>query len=118
VVYSAYSPWRPRTRSQVGIVGAGPAGLLPSHPLHVEGLASVVLDIRGCDYVEKRIRAGVLAQGTVDLLIESGVGDRMQRECLVHHGIELRFGGRGRRIGVAAPAVVDVYLGGDRRAHV
>lgn len=85
-------------RSQVGIVGAGPAGLLLSHLLHREGIASIVLEIRSRDYVEKRIRAGVLEQGTVDLLIESGAGDRMQREGMVHHGIELRFGGRGRRI--------------------
>ncbi len=88
-------------RSQVGIVGAGPAGLLLSHLLHLEGIESVVLEIRSRDYVEKRIRAGVLEQGTVDLLIESGVGDRMQREGLVHHGIELRFGGRGRRIALS-----------------
>ncbi len=88
------------------------------HLLHLQGIESVVLEIRSRDYVEKRIRAGVLEQGTVDLLIESGVGDRMRREGMVHHGIELRFGGRGRRIGVADPAVVDVYLGGDRGAHV
>jgi p-hydroxybenzoate 3-monooxygenase len=88
-------------RSQVGIVGAGPAGLLLSHLLHLEGIASVVLEIRNRDYVEKRIRAGVLEQGTVDLLIESGVGDRMRREGMVHHGIELRFGGRGRRIALS-----------------
>ena len=88
-------------RSQVGIVGAGPAGLLLSHLLHLEGTASVVLEIRSRDYVEKRIRAGVLEQGTVDLLIESGVGDRMRREGMVHHGIELRFGGRGRRIALS-----------------
>ena len=88
-------------RSQVGIVGAGPAGLLLSHLLHLEGIASVVLEIRSRDYVESRIRAGVLEQGTVDLLIASGVGDRMQREGLVHHGIELRFGGRGRRIALS-----------------
>jgi p-hydroxybenzoate 3-monooxygenase len=88
-------------RAQVGIVGAGPAGLLLSHLLHLEGIASVVLEIRSRDYVERRIRAGVLEQGTVDLLIASGVGDRMQREGMVHHGIELRFGGRGRRIALS-----------------
>lgn len=88
-------------RSQVGIVGAGPAGLLLSHLLHLQGIGSVVLEIRSRDYVEKRIRAGVLEQGTVDLLTESGVGDRMAREGMVHHGIELRFGGRGRRIALS-----------------
>jgi p-hydroxybenzoate 3-monooxygenase len=85
-------------RTQVGIVGAGPAGLLLARLLHRKGIESIVLEIRSRDYVEKRIRAGVLEQGTADLLIEAGVGDRMQREGLVHHGIELRFGGLGRRI--------------------
>ena len=85
-------------RTQIGIVGAGPAGLLLSHLLHLEGIESVVLESRGRDYVEGRIRAGVLEQGTVDLLTESGVGDRMKKEGMVHHGIELRFGGQGHRI--------------------
>jgi p-hydroxybenzoate 3-monooxygenase len=85
-------------RTQVGIVGAGPAGLLLSHLLHLEGIESVVLESRSRDYVEGRIRAGVLEQGTVDLLTESGVGDRMKKEGMVHHGIELRFGGQGHRI--------------------
>ena len=85
-------------RTQVGIVGAGPAGLLLSHLLHLEGIESVVLESRGRDYVEARIRAGVLEQGTVDLLTESGVGDRMKKEGMVHHGIELRFGGQGHRV--------------------
>jgi p-hydroxybenzoate 3-monooxygenase len=71
---------------------------LLSHLLHLRGIESVVLEIRSRDYVEKRIRAGVLEQGTVDLLVEAGVGDRMRREGLIHHGIELRFGGRGHRI--------------------
>ena len=85
-------------RTQVGIVGAGPAGLMLSHLLHRAGIESVVLEARDRDYVEHRVRAGVLEQGTVDLLTESGVGERMQREGLVHHGIELRFDGRGHRI--------------------
>ncbi len=85
-------------RAQVGIIGAGPAGLLLSHLLHLEGIESVVLEIRSRDYVEKRIRAGVLEQGTADLLRQAGVGDRMQREGLVHHGIQLRFGGQHHRI--------------------
>jgi p-hydroxybenzoate 3-monooxygenase len=84
--------------TQVGIVGAGPAGLLLAHLLHLEGIESVVLESRSRDYVEGRIRAGVLEQGTVDLLTESGVGDRMKKEGMVHHGIELRFGGQGHRI--------------------
>jgi len=85
-------------RTQVGIVGAGPAGLVLSHLLHLHGIDSVVLENHSRDHVEGRVRAGVLEQGTVDLLIEMGVGERMKREGLVHYGIELRFNGRGHRI--------------------
>jgi p-hydroxybenzoate 3-monooxygenase len=85
-------------RTQVAIVGAGPAGLLLSHLLHLRGIESVVLETRSREYVEHRVRAGVLEQGTVDTLVGSGAGERMLREGLVHHGIELRFGGRGHRI--------------------
>jgi p-hydroxybenzoate 3-monooxygenase len=84
--------------TQVGIVGAGPAGLLLSHLLHLRGIDSVVLEARSRDHVEKRVRAGVLEQGTVDTLVATGVGDRLQREGLIHHGIELRFGGQSHRI--------------------
>jgi p-hydroxybenzoate 3-monooxygenase len=86
------------TRTQVGIVGAGPAGLVLGHLLHLQGIDSVILEDRDREYVEGRVRAGVLEQGTVDLLIEMGVGARLQREGLVHHGVELRFGGEGHRI--------------------
>jgi p-hydroxybenzoate 3-monooxygenase len=85
-------------RIQIGIIGAGPAGLTLSHLLHLQGIESVVLESRSREYAEQRIRAGVLEQGTVDLLTESGVGGRLQREGLVHRGIELRFGGVGHRI--------------------
>jgi p-hydroxybenzoate 3-monooxygenase len=85
-------------RTQVGIVGAGPAGLVLSHLLFLQGIDSVVIENRSRQYVEERVRAGVLEQGTVDLLSAMGVGERMKREGLVHHGIELRFGGRGHRI--------------------
>jgi p-hydroxybenzoate 3-monooxygenase len=85
-------------RTQVGIVGAGPAGLLLSHLLHLRGIDSVVLEAHTRDYVEKRVRAGVLEQGTVDTLVTTGLGDRLLREGLVHHGIELRFGGQPHRI--------------------
>src|SRR5919107_2135563 len=88
-------------RTQVGIVGAGPAGLFLSHLLHLEGIESVVLEDRSRKYVEGRTRAGVLEQGTADLMVDTGVGERMRREGLVHHGIELRFNGRGRRIDFA-----------------
>jgi p-hydroxybenzoate 3-monooxygenase len=87
-----------KIRTQVGIVGAGPAGLLLSHLLAREGIESIVIEDRSRQYVEHRVRAGVLEQGTVDLLCENGLGERLQREGLVHHGIELRFDGRGHRI--------------------
>jgi len=87
-----------REHTQVGIVGAGPAGLLLSHLLHREGIASVVLERRSQDYVEKRVRAGVLEQGTVDLLRATGLAERLDRDSLVHHGIELRFEGNAHRI--------------------
>ena len=85
-------------RTQVGIVGAGPAGLLLAHLLQRQGIESVVIENRARDYVEHRVRAGVLEQGSVDMLNESGVGGRLMREGMVHHGIELRFGGHGHRI--------------------
>src|SRR3954464_926914 len=88
-------------RTQVGIVGAGPAGLVLAHLLHLRGIESVVVELRDRDYVEERVRAGVLEQGTVDLLTEMGVGDRLRREGLVHEGLELRFGGRGHRIALS-----------------
>jgi len=86
-------------RTQVGIVGAGPAGLMLSHVLARHGIDSVVLEARDRDYVEARVRAGVLEQGSVDLLDETGVGERMHREGLVHEGIELRFDRTPHRIG-------------------
>ena len=85
-------------RAQVGIVGAGPAGLVLAHLLHLQGVDSVVLEARSREYVEDRVRAGVLEQGTVDLLAEMGVGERMRREGLVHEGIELQFEGERHRI--------------------
>ena len=85
-------------RTQVGIVGAGPAGLLLSHLLHLDGIESVVLESRSRASVEATLRAGVLEHGTVELLNATGVGARMQREGAVHQGVELRFDGRGHRI--------------------
>jgi p-hydroxybenzoate 3-monooxygenase len=85
-------------RTQVGIVGAGPAGLVLSQLLHREGIDSVVVEARSREYCEHRVRAGVLEQGTVELLTEMGVGDRMKREGLIHDGVEIRFNGRGHRI--------------------
>jgi len=85
-------------RTQVGIVGAGPAGLLLAHLLQLEDIESVVLETRSREEIEATLRAGVLEQGTVDVLNESGVGERMMREGFVHHGIVLRFAGRSHRI--------------------
>jgi p-hydroxybenzoate 3-monooxygenase len=87
-----------RELTQVAIVGAGPAGLVLAELLRQAGIDSVVLEARDRAYVESRVRAGVLEQGTVDLLKRMGVADRLQREGLVHHGIELRFAGQGHRI--------------------
>ena len=85
-------------RTQVGIIGAGPAGLLLAHLLRLRGIESVVLETRGREEIEATIRAGVLEQGTVDLLNESGVGERMRREGAQHEGVILRFGGQSHRI--------------------
>ena len=85
-------------KTQVAIAGAGPAGLLLSHLLHLEGIASVVIESRTREEIEATIRAGVLEQGTVDLLAQSGVGERMKREGFRHEGIYLRFAGASHRI--------------------
>ncbi len=84
--------------TQVGIVGAGPAGLMLSHLLHLDGIESVVLEAKSREFVEQRVRAGVLEQGSVDLLNSTGVGERMRREGLLHEGIELLFNRRRHRI--------------------
>ena len=85
-------------RTQVGIVGAGPAGLMLSHLLHLRGIESVVIDTRTREDIEETIKAGVLEQGTTDLMKQTGVGDRMVRDGFVHHGINLAFSGAIHRI--------------------
>jgi p-hydroxybenzoate 3-monooxygenase len=85
-------------RTQVGIVGAGPAGLTLAQLLLREDIESVVLENRSRDYVEHRIRAGVIEQSIADLLVDAGAGARLQREGIVHHGIELQFAGERHRI--------------------
>jgi p-hydroxybenzoate 3-monooxygenase len=87
--------------AQVGIVGAGPAGLVLSHLLHRAGIESVIVEARSRAYCEGRIRAGVLEHGSVDLLNATGLGERMTREGLVHRGIYLRFGGRSHHLDFA-----------------
>ena len=84
--------------TQVGIVGAGPAGLTLAQLLKCRGIESVVLENRSREYCEQRLRAGVLEQGTVDMLSEIGAGERLAREGIVHHGVELQFDGERHRI--------------------
>jgi p-hydroxybenzoate 3-monooxygenase len=85
-------------RTQVAIIGAGPSGLLLSQLLSVNGIDNVVLERQSRDYVSGRIRAGVLEQGTVELLLEANLGDRMLKERLVHDGFALGFAGRSLRV--------------------
>ncbi|HVW70484.1 MAG TPA: 4-hydroxybenzoate 3-monooxygenase [Steroidobacteraceae bacterium] len=88
-------------RTQVAIIGAGPAGLLLAQLLHQRGIESVVLEAKTRDYVENRVRAGVLEHQSVEVLNAAGVGDRMMREGLLHHGIFLHFSGTHHRIDFA-----------------
>lgn len=85
-------------RTQVAIIGAGPAGLLLGQLLTKHGIDNVIVEVRSADYVLGRIRAGVIEQGTVELLEELGVGERMRGEGLVHEGTQICFGGRRHRI--------------------
>src|SRR3954466_9436261 len=80
--------------TQVGIIGAGPAGLFLAHLLYREGIDCVVLEARSRAYVEDRVRAGVLEQGTVDLMHELGLDQRLRRECMIDEAIDIRFGNR------------------------
>src|SRR6478752_4666193 len=99
-------------RTQVGIVGAGPAGLLLAQLLHLRGIESVIIESRSREAIEATIRAGVLEQGTVDLMTEIGAGDRLKREGFTHHGFEIRFQGRNHRINLQELAngrVITVY---------
>jgi len=88
-------------RTQVAIIGAGPAGLMLGHLLHRAGIDTIILENRSQDHVIERVRAGVLEQGTVDLMTAVGVGDRLRREGMVHRGIHLAFAGRRHHIDMA-----------------
>ncbi|MCY7857871.1 4-hydroxybenzoate 3-monooxygenase [Bacillus sonorensis] len=85
-------------RTQIGIIGAGPAGLMLAHLLNRRGIESVIIESRSREEIERTIRAGVLEQMTVDLLNETGAGERMMKMGMFHKGIEIRFNGKRRRI--------------------
>jgi p-hydroxybenzoate 3-monooxygenase len=85
-------------RTQVAIIGAGPAGLLLAQLLHLRGIDSVVLEMKSRHYIENRVRAGVLEYQSVDILKAAGVGDRLMREGLRHAGVEIVFDGQRHRI--------------------
>ncbi len=87
-----------RFETQVGIVGAGPAGLMLSHLLHLNGICSIVLEARSRAYCEERVRAGVLEHTTVAMMHQAGVDERLEREGLRHEGIELGVAGVRHRI--------------------
>jgi len=99
-------------RTQVGIIGAGPSGLILSQLLHLHGIESVVLERQSRAYCESRIRAGVLEQGMVDLLRAAQVNDRMDREGIIHGGFNLAFAGRQFRVdmhGLTGGKAVMIY---------
>ena len=95
---SPQTPSRSHTRTQVAVVGAGPAGLMLSHLLARAGIDSVAIDLRTRREIEETHRAGILEQDSVDLLVDTGVSDRVHRDGYRHDGIELAFGGAGHRI--------------------
>jgi p-hydroxybenzoate 3-monooxygenase len=103
-------------RTQVGIIGAGPAGLLLAQLLHLAGIDSIVIEAKSRAYVEERIRAGLLEQGSVDTLTEAGLADRLHREGLAHEGLELLFSGERHRIDLSGLTGKRVTIYGQQEA--
>ena len=97
-------------RTQVGIIGAGPAGLMLARLLHLAGIASIIIENRSRDYIENRIRAGLIEHWAADFLTDIGVGERMQREGVLHHGINIGINGDLHRLDFKA--LVDKTVGG------
>ena len=85
-------------RTQVGIIGAGPAGLMLARLLHLQGIESIIIENRSREYIENRIRAGLIEHWAADLLTDVGVGDRLQREGMLHWGINIGINGDLQRI--------------------
>src|ERR1700759_2141168 len=85
-------------RTQVGIIGAGPAGLMLSHLLHFAGVSNIVIEDRSRAYCEARVRAGLMEHWTAHMLMDTGVGERLKREAMGHNGITVASQGRGHYI--------------------
>jgi p-hydroxybenzoate 3-monooxygenase len=101
-------------RTQVGIIGAGPAGLMLAHLLRIAGVETIVLEARTREYCETRIRAGLLEQGSVDLMDEIGAAERLHREALVHDGIFVRFNGRSHHVSIKELTGRSMYIYGQQ----
>jgi p-hydroxybenzoate 3-monooxygenase len=99
-----------KKRAQVGIVGAGPAGLMLSHLLHLAGISSVVVESRSRSYCESRVRAGLMENWAAEMLIETGAGERLKREAMIHEGIHLAFNGEAHKIDFARLIDRRVYV--------
>ena len=98
------------TRTQIGIVGAGPAGLMLSHLLHLAGISSIVIESRSRKYCEERVRAGLMENWVADLLIATGAGDRLKREAMIHDGIYITFNREARKIDFSKLIDRHVYI--------
>ena len=97
-------------RTQIGIVGAGPAGLMLSHLLHLAGIESIVVEDRSREYCENRVRAGLMENWVAEMLVTTGVGARLQREAMVHDGIFLSFNGEAHKLDFTQLIGKHVYI--------